>query len=88
METDFSKEIRIVFEKGQIMKDHKAPFSIVVQIVKGKIDFGVEGGIKNLNEGDLISLKANVPHNLVAVEQSVVRLTLSKLDSIERVQDV
>lgn len=88
LETDFSKEIRIVFKKGQIMKDHKAPFSIVVQVVKGQIDFGVEDRVHQLNEGDLISLKANVPHNLSATSESVVRLTLSKSDSLQRVKDV
>ena len=57
LETDFSKEIRIAFKKGQIMKDHKAPFPIVVQILEGCIDFGVGNEIQQLKEGDLISLK-------------------------------
>jgi len=88
LETDFSKEIRIVFKKGQIMKDHKAPFTIVVQVIKGQIDFGVHNELQILNEGDLISLKENVLHNLTATEDSVVRLTLSKLDSVKRVEKV
>jgi quercetin dioxygenase-like cupin family protein len=88
LETDFSKEIQIVFKKGQIMKDHKAPFTIVVQVLKGTIDFGVAGKTLTMNAGDLISLKAHEVHNLLAQEESVVRLTLSKSDSIKRVEKV
>lgn len=88
LETDFSKEIQIVFQINQLMKDHKAPFPITVQVLQGSIDFGVLGEVKQLQTGDLISLKADVMHNLVAVENSVVRLTLSKFDTVNRVKNV
>ena len=88
LETNFSKEIRIAFKQGQIMKDHKAPFTIVVQVITGSINFGVNDEIKRMNNGDLISLGPNIIHNLMAVTESVVRLTLSKLDSIKRVEEV
>lgn len=88
LETEFSKEIQIVFEKDQLMKDHKAPFPIVVQVLKGCINFGVGAEITELKSGDLISLSANVIHNLTALEESVVRLTLSKLDTLKRVEKV
>ena len=88
LETDFSKEIRIVFEKGQIMKDHKAPLAIIVQVIKGRIDFGINQELLKLKAGDLISVKPNVIHNLTAIEESVVRLTLSKADTLQRVKNV
>ena len=88
LETDFTKEIRIVMKAGQEMKEHKAPLPIVVQVVQGEIDFGVEGERLKLCEGDIIALEPAVPHDLMAKEDSVVRLTLSKGDHIDRVQKV
>ena len=88
METEISKEIRILFRKGQLMKEHKAGFPITVEVHQGTINFGVNGKEMILNSGDLIYLDANVPHDLLANEDSIVRLTLSKLDKIERVKNV
>ncbi|MEP2280127.1 cupin domain-containing protein [Maribacter sp.] len=88
LETSFSKEIRILLKNGQLMKEHKAPFPIIVHIVTGKIDFGVEGAQHTLKQGDIITLAANVPHDLLAKSDSIVRLTLSKQDTAKRVEKV
>ena len=87
-ETPFSKEIRITMKKGQEMKEHQTPYPIVVELFEGRVDFGVEGRIYNLEKGDILTLGGTIPHNLVALEDSIVRLTLSKHDKIERVQSV
>lgn len=87
-QTEQTKEIRIALKSNQEMKEHKTPFPIVVQIVAGEIDFGVQGEKHRMNAGDLISLEGNVPHDLFALEPSVIRLSLSKLDSVERVRSI
>ena len=88
METETGKEIRITFKEGQVMKEHKTPFPIVVEIFEGAIDFGVNGIIHNLKKGDLVALEGGIPHDLKALETSTVRLSLNKADSAKRVEDV
>ncbi|ATA73962.1 cupin domain-containing protein [Capnocytophaga sp. H4358] len=83
LETEFTKEVRITFKEGQIMKRHKAPRAIVVQVLEGKINFEVGETIYQLNKGDFITLKATIVHELKALENSVVRLSLSKYETQE-----
>ncbi|MEX1000704.1 MAG: cupin domain-containing protein [Crocinitomicaceae bacterium] len=88
IETSFSKEIRILLKDGQLMKEHKAPYPILIHVLEGKIDLGVQGTTHSMKSGDIISLEANVPHDLNAKKDSIIRLTLSKLDKAERVKKV
>ncbi len=88
LESDFTKEIRIVFKQNQIMKEHQTPFPIVVHLIEGSIDFGVNSNTIQLSEGDILSLEGGVPHDLKAQSDSIVRLTLSKTDQSERVKRV
>ena len=88
LDTESTKEIRIAMRTGQVMKEHKTPFPIVVEIFDGQIDFGVNGTIHQLTKGDLVSLEGNVPHDLTARADSVIRLSLNKKDKVERVKKV
>ncbi len=87
-ETTFTKEIRIAMRKGQTMNKHQTSFPIVVEIVDGAIDFGVQEDVLNLKKGDLIALNGGIPHNLNAIEDSIIRLTLTKSDEANRVKNV
>ena len=88
LETSFSKEIRILLKKGQVMKEHQAPFPIVVHLLEGSINFGIEGKVSRLEKGAILTLAGKVPHDLLAHEDSIVRLTISSLDKAERVEEV
>ncbi|MBO9698630.1 MAG: cupin domain-containing protein [Sporocytophaga sp.] len=88
IETSFSKEIRILLSKGQIMKEHKTPFPILIHILEGEIMLGVKGTAHIMRSGDIIALDGDVPHDLTAKENTIVRLSLSKHDRVERLKDV
>lgn len=88
LETAFSKEIRIAMKKGQLMKEHQTPYPIVIELVEGEVDFGVNGTKQLIKKGDMLTLEGNIPHDLLATQDSIVRLTLSKFDKAERVEGV
>lgn len=70
------------------MKEHKAPFPILIHLLEGSIELGVQGEKNALKQGDIIALDGGVPHDLLANENSVIRLTLSKQDKAERMENV
>lgn len=80
-----TKEIRISMQSGAEMKEHSAPGDIMVQVLSGEIEFSVEAQVFNLKSLDMITLKANVPHSLKALKDSIIRLSLSKNDNVSRV---
>ncbi|PIE50301.1 MAG: cupin [Flavobacteriales bacterium] len=88
IETSFSKEIQILLPKGELMKDHQTPFPILIHILDGKIDLGVNGKSELMESGDIIALDGGIVHHLKAHENTIVRLTLSKQDRVERVNEV
>lgn len=88
LETNSTKEIRIIMPKDSTMKEHKAPGDIVVQLLQGKIWFEVSGTRHEFSKGDMLALDAKIPHSLGGIEDSILRLTLSKEDSTNRVKGV
>lgn len=88
LESSFSREIRILLKREQIMKEHKAPFPIIVHVLEGEIEFGAQEDVHFLKKGAIISLQENSTHNLKARKDSIVRLTLLKLDKPERLDKV
>ncbi len=87
-ESSVSKEIRITMPKDTLMKEHKAPNDILVQVLSGKIWFEVNNEKFTFSQGDMLSLKALIPHSLGGLEDSIIRLSLSKNDSEKRVEEV
>ena len=88
LESSFGKEIRIAFKEGQVMKEHKTKFPITVMTLRGSIEFFVGAELFILNEGDVIALEGDVMHELKATKESVVRLSLHKGDTVERVKSL
>lgn len=85
METANTKELRICLQEGVEMKEHKAPFPIVVEVFQGEVLFGIGEEKYPLQSGMMVSLEGGVYHNLKAIKDSIVRLSISKSDQLERV---
>ncbi len=86
LESTFTKEIIISISQGQLMKEHKSPYPIIIHLLEGVIELGVESVKYQMKKNDIVTLEGNVPHDLFANEKALIRLTLSKQDIIERVK--
>ncbi len=87
-ENDSSKEIQITMPKDSEMKEHFAPFAISVQVLCGKIWFKIQDEEYTLNSLDMITVDPKIKHSLGAFENSIIRLSLSKLDDGLRLKNI
>ncbi|MDD5406703.1 MAG: cupin domain-containing protein [Sulfurovaceae bacterium] len=88
LETPNSKEIRICMAKDNIMQEHIAPGAITIMVLQGEVTISSLGKSIVLHDGEMIYFDAKIPHSLEAIEQSILRLVLSKNDTVQRVQNL
>jgi quercetin dioxygenase-like cupin family protein len=74
--SDF-RMVLIVMDKGAILKEHHADGTISVQILKGSIDFRVQGESHSLQANSVLTLGASIKHELEARENSAILLTIA-----------
>ncbi len=88
LETAMSKELSISMKKALFMKEHKAPLPIIIHMLEGKVNFRVNDQNVTLSKSDVITIDGGVPHSLEALEDTIIRLSIMKLDTVNRVKDV
>ncbi len=64
------------FDKGQKLSEHTSPYDAVVQILDGKAQVRIKDETKELSEGQIIIMPANVPHAVDAGERFKMLLTM------------
>ena len=66
----------LAFDTGVVMKEHRSPFPILVQVLSGRILFRVDGEEHDLRTGGAIHVNGDIPHELEATEPPHVLLSL------------
>jgi len=64
------------FDKGQKLSEHTAPYDAVVQILDGKALLTIGGEQKEVPQGQIIIMPANVPHSVNAGKRFKMLLTM------------
>lgn len=79
-----SDKLRIVLiglKPGAELKKHTAPGFISVQVIKGQIEFTADpDGVQqkaDLQVGQMIALQPQIPHQVLAIEETFFLLTLA-----------
>lgn len=70
------KVVIFAMDAGQEMSEHRAPFVATVQVLEGRLRFGVEAVEKIMGPSDWLLMPANAPHRLTALEPTRFVLTL------------
>jgi quercetin dioxygenase-like cupin family protein len=78
LESDSFKLMRLVLPAGKLIPEHKAPQEITVQCVAGKVEFTTMGAPRTMVGGCLLQLEAAQPHSLLAIEDSIMLITMAK----------
>ena len=68
----------VAMKAGQKLDTHQAPFEVMVTVCEGNIDFTMLDMTHNLKSGDFLLMGANVPHSLLANEDSRIMLVKVK----------
>jgi len=57
------------FDKGQGLSEHIAPFDALVYVFDGKAEVIISGHSFSLKAGEIITMPANKPHALKAIDR-------------------
>lgn len=74
-----SPEVRVIvlaFSAGHILKQHAAPFTLLMQALDGRLLVTSAGQELELRPGGLIRMDASLPHSVEAYVDSRLMLTL------------
>ena len=75
--SDSMRILIIGLHKGAKLDTHTAPGDISVQVLEGKVIFGTDQKIVEIEKGSMIMLQEKVPHSVHAIEESFFLLTIS-----------
>ena len=74
-------QVRLVafaFDEAQELTEHTATVPAIIQVISGRLRMTLEAEETEARPGSWAHLPANLPHSLLALEPSVVLLTLLK----------
>ncbi len=64
------------FDAGEQLTEHQASKAAIVQVLSGRLRFTVDGEELDMGTGSWLHMSPGAPHALIAVEPTVMLLTL------------
>jgi quercetin dioxygenase-like cupin family protein len=73
---DHMEVVQMVLEAGKYLKEHMAAGAMIVQVLKGAVDFDAHGSTQRITPGHLMFLRDSEPHAVRALEDTVLLLSI------------
>lgn len=73
--------VLFAMDVGQQISDHRAPFITTVQVLEGRLHFGVESTEREMGPHEWLVMPVNAAHRLTALEPTRFILTMLKRPS-------
>jgi len=73
---DHMEVAQMVLAAGQYLKEHTAAGAVIVQVLKGAIEFEAHGSSRSMRPGRLMFLRDSEPHAVRALEDTVLLLSI------------
>lgn len=71
-----ARVVLFAFKAGQQLKEHTTSSQILVQALRGRVEFTANGTSTKLQAGMVLQLEMNIPHSLLALTDAVVLVTM------------
>lgn len=76
LDTDGVKVVAFEFAAGDVLKEHAAHHAVVIQVLRGSVEFTVQGEVLTLGPGRLVHLTPMLRHAVRAIEDSTLIVTM------------
>ncbi|WP_051792479.1 cupin domain-containing protein [Amycolatopsis jejuensis] len=76
LDTEAARVIVLAFERGYVLKEHRAPRALLLQALDGHLRLTAGGQVTDLRPGGLVHLPPSMPHAVEALAESRLSLTL------------
>ena len=76
MRAEGARLVLFAFDAGQELTEHTAAVPALLQVLSGHLRIAADGRTVDLMPGGVVHLGARLPHGVVAVEPSIMLLTM------------
>ena len=75
-EDETTKIVALEFDEGQELPDHAAFHPVLIQILRGRVDFGLPDRTIRLQPGEILHLTPKLRHRVKALEPTTLTVTM------------
>lgn len=75
---DGLRVVLFAFDTGEQLTDHAATVPAIVQVIRGRLEITLGDETREISPGSWVHMEPHLVHALVALEPSVVILTLQR----------